>query len=197
MRKAGIILLLLLIFLPVMLSAQEGDSDWDYYEDEFTRGDQTFTITLGTAFPTVFFNNGKIDHKLSPPVGGTGSLAYAYFLTPQIFLGAEVAGMFFPTLGSNTVFIIPLGAKGGYQFSFWRFEFPVSLVIGGTWYRYLSQSHYGLYIKGGGSAFYRLNSRWSFGINANWYWLPQWTGNKDENVHGHVVDTTLSARYHF
>jgi hypothetical protein len=200
MRKAGVILLLLLTFLPFLLAAQEDDDpEWDYYYDEvYSRGDQTFIISLGTIFPTFFMNNGqKIAHKFSPPIGGTGSLSYHYYFNPNIFIGAEVGGMFVPTLGGNTLFLIPVGIKGGYQFNYRKFEFPLSVTLGVSWHRYLSMGYFGLYVKGGGAAFYRVSNAWSFGINANWFWLPEWTGKKRENVHGNMIDLTLCARYHF
>jgi len=200
MRKAWVILLLLLTILPFLLAAQEDDDpEWDYYYDElYSRGDQTFIISLGTIFPTIFMNNShKITHKFSPPVGGTGSLSYHYYFNPNIFIGGEVGGLFVPTLGGNTLFIIPVGVKGGYQFNYRKFEFPLSITLGVSWHRYLSMGYFGPYMKGGGAAFYRVSSSWSFGINANWFWFPEWTGEKSKNVHGNMIDLTLCARYHF
>ena len=205
MRKAGIIFLLLFLTFTLLYAQEsEGDlpateGDWDIYApDMYASGDQIFVISLGTVFPTVFLNNGKIiTHNISPPVGGTGSLSYNYFLSPNIFLGGEVGGIFMSTLGRNMFYAIPLGLRAGYQFYFWRFEFPVSLTLGMTWHRYLDLSYYGFYMKGGGSVFYRFNSDWSFGLNANWYWLPQWTNDRSKNVDGNFVNLTLSARYHF
>jgi hypothetical protein len=202
MRKAGILLLLLFTCLPFLLFAQEEDEEepeWDYYYDDIhSRGDQTFIISLGTIFPTVFMNNGhKIAHKFSPPIGGTASLSYHYYFKPNIFFGGEAGGMFVPTLGGNTLYLILLGVKGGYQFNYRKFEFPVSLGLGVSWHRYLSMGYFGPYLKFGGAAFYRFSNSWSFGINSNWYWLPEWTKVKSENVHGNMLDITLCARYHF
>ena len=203
MHRAGAIILLLLICFPVLLAAQEDDDGWDFYDDGFSRGDQTFIITLGTVFPTIFRNQGNtIPHKIKPPIGGTGSLAYNYYLTPHFFLGAEASGMFLPTLAKNTVFIIPLGIRGGYQFNFRRFEFPINLTFGMVWHRYLNYRYYGIYLKGGASAFFRATYSWSFGINSNWYWFPEWTKedgvrSKPKDVYGNFIDVTLSARYHF
>jgi hypothetical protein len=204
MRKAFALILLLLIGLPILLFAQEDDNpavepDWEIYTaDVYTRGDQTFNISLGTVFPTVFVNQGKkIPHNFKPPVGGTGSLSYNYFLYSLIFVGGEVGGLFMSTIGENTIFIIPLGARGGYQFIYERFEFPLSLSLGMTWHRYLNLAHYSFYMKGGGSAYFRFNTDWSFGLNTYWIWLPEWTGDRKTNVDGNIIELTLSARYHF
>ncbi|MDR0301237.1 MAG: hypothetical protein LBI04_02875 [Treponema sp.] len=203
MRKAGAFFLILL-FSFSLLYAQEDDSpstddEWDYYApDMYTSGDQTFIISLGTVFPTIFLNNGKkITSNFSPPVGGAGSLSYNYYLTPKVFLGGEVSGVFMPTLGNNMFYAIPLGVRTGYQFSYWRLEFPVTLTVGMVWQRYLNYSYYGLYMKGGGAAYYRFSTEWSFGITTNWYWLPQWTDDRSKNVDGNMIDVLLSARYHF
>jgi len=208
MQKAGAFLLLLLLGMPILLNAQEWsepddepsiESDWEIYSpDLYSAGDKTFIISIGTVFPTVFLNNGEvIEHNFSPPVGGTGSLAYNYFLGSHLFIGGEVGGMFFSTLGLNTAFIIPLGARVGYQFLLWRFEFPLNLTLGMTWHRFLNLGYYGFYMKGGGAAYYRFNSEWSFGLNANWFWFPEWTNEPKKNVDGNIIDLTLSVRYHF
>lgn len=204
MRKAAAMFFLLLIGFPILLYAQEEDEpsvepDWDFRAtDAYARGDQTFNISLGVVFPIIFVNQGKkIEHNFTPPVGGIGNLSYNYFLNSHIFVGGEIGGIFMPTLGKSTAFIIPLGARVGYQFLVWRLEIPLSLSMGMAWHRYLNLAHYGFYIKGGASVFYRFNSNWSFGLNANWYWLPEWTREKEKNVHGNVLDLTLSARYHF
>jgi hypothetical protein len=204
MRKAGFVLLLLLASLS-LLAAQEDDqepsidSEWDDYILElYSPGDQTFNISLGVIFPAVFYNSGKIiDPKFDPPVGGTGSLSYNYFVTSHVFLGAEAGIMFLPTIGKNTLFTIPVGLRGGYQFNIWRMEFPLTLTAGLVWHRYLDDTYFGIYVKGGAAAFFRATPDWSFGIAADWSWFPQWTSDITKNVDGNIIGLTLAARYHF
>jgi len=214
MRKTGTMraaafFLILLLGLPILLAAQDNgddpefETDWDdYTTDLYTAGDQTFMISLGVIFPTVFVNDGEVwtspeQHKFDPPVGGNGSLAFNYYLSSHFFLGGEVGGMFSPTIAKNTVFTILLGARGGYQFNIWRFEFPITAAIGMFWQTYLNNGYYGLYLKGGLAVYFRASSDWSFGITSNWYWLPQRTEKSSQNVDGNFVDLMLSARYHF
>lgn len=213
MRKAWAFLLLLLLVLPILLYAQEQeeeeedprdklpsiDSDWDYYEmDMYVKGDKTFIISLGTVFPTVFVNNGRIiERNFKPPVGGTGSLSYNYFFNAHIYIGGEIQGMFAPTIAGNTLFIIPLGLRTGYQFIWRKLEFPVGITLGMTWHRYLNLGYYGFYMKGGGAAYFRFNADWSFGLSSNWCWFPEWTNERRTYVHGNFVDLMLSVRYHF
>jgi hypothetical protein len=104
--------------------------------------------------------------------------------------------MFASTLGENMLFMVPFGFRVGYQFVISRFEFPLSLLIGAAPTKYLDQGYFGLIIKPGASGYFRFNSDWSFGLNTNWWMVPQWP--KDgENVFGNFLEITLSARYHF
>jgi hypothetical protein len=181
------------------------DSDWeDYRPDFYVRGDQTFTISAGIFFPTVFLNyeGQRIDRPNFSPVGGTGYLAYTYFLGSHFFLGGEAGIKISSTLASNMVYIGFIGVRAGYQFIFRRFEFPLTLVVGVAPQRYLNMGYAGLFLKGGVSAYYRFNPDWSFGLNTDWSWYPQWPMENGERVRKYDVDAnmisvTLSARYHF
>lgn len=210
MRKTGtdivraIILILLMGFFVVLpVIAQDSDdpaieAEWDFFTDLYTTGDQTFSISFGVVFPTVFINDGKvIDHKFRPGVGGAGSLVYSYYLNSHFFVGGELGGMFINTLRGNTVFIVPFGVRVGTQFIFGRFEFPIFYSVGMSWHNYLNHGYYGLFMKGGFSAYFRPINDWSFGITTDWTWLPEWTDNKSQNVDGNVLHLKLSARYHF
>ena len=207
MYKAGassvcaVILILFTVF-PAVLAAQENNDDpavepdWEVYvTDLYVAGDQTFIISLGTVFPTVFYDNeGIIDHQLTPPVGGTLALGYNYYLHPRFFLGGEVSGMIIYTLRQNPLFIVPLGVKLGTQFIAGRFEFPIHLSLGMIWHTYLDLGYYGFYMNTGAAAFFRATNDWSFGLTAQWCWYPEWSKHP---VDGHFVYTMLSARYHF
>jgi len=202
MRKAQAFLIIFFLCLPFTLAAQENEpdvDDWEFFTDDlYARGDQTFTISLGVVIPTVFINNGRsIDGQISPPVGGTGSLAYSYYFNSAFFVGAELSGMFLPTLGNNTIFLIPLGLRVGSQYIYGRLEFPFFLSFGMCWQTYLDMGHYSIYAKLGASAFFRASNDWSFGLTSSWGWFPQWTDDPSKAVHANFLDIKLSARYHF
>ena len=180
------------------------ETDWDgYMTDLYSRGDQTFTISLGVIFPTVFYNNTeKVPHNFNPPVGGAGSLAYTHFLSSHFFLGVEIGVNFNYTLGQNTIFIIPIGVRTGWQFLFHRFEFPINLTVGFAPETYLDFRYIGLFIKGGASGFFRFSPEWSFGLNTDWHWYPQWPQkdgkpDSERNMYANIFALTLAARYHF
>jgi hypothetical protein len=184
---------------------EEGDgeapveSDWNMYAPElYSRGDQTFLISLGVVVPAIFLNQGEIiDHNISPQVGGTGSLTYNYFLDSRFSIGGEAGGLFASTVGQNVLYIIPIGFRLGYQLVFNRFEFPFTVTVGIAPQKYLDKDYLGFFAKAGGAFFYRFHPDWSFGVNANWCWFPQWVEDSTQNVDGNFVDITISARYHF
>jgi hypothetical protein len=203
------------------------ENDGDYYEDEdiadeddsededgnaslpittdwaglpltgYTRGDQTFTISLGMLFPLFFVSKSGdlLDNKIS--LGGAGSLAYNYFLNSHLFIGGILEGSFSQTLGKNFLYLIPIGFTAGYQFVLRRFEFPFSLTIGGMTEQYLTYNGYWIFFKPQASTFFRFNSDWSFGLNAAWWIVPQWTNDPERNATGNFFELTLCARYHF
>ena len=201
-RILSLIMIMFCILSLVSLSAQEEDpdsphidSDWyDYYEPPYARGDRTFNISMGILIPAYFSGIDNNSHGLS--IGGVGTLSYNYFLSSNIFLGAEISGSFSGTRGGNMLYLIPFGARAGYQFYFRQIEIPISITIGASTQRYVNNDYFGLILKPGISAYYRYNMDWSFGLNTNWWVLPQWPRNGN-NVVGNFFELTLSARYHF
>ena len=194
----------LLLLLPGLLFAQqEEEYPRDPYEspdraNTYEIGDQTVHISLGTVFPLMFYNNGDLlDMKFTPPVGGTGSISYNYFLSSKFFIGGSVGGLFNSTIGGDTLFIIPLGLRAGFQFITGKFEFPFVLSAGVSWQTMLSERYFGVYFSASGSAFYRASTEWSFGLTTSWYVIPQWTNDSSKNVVGNILELTATARYHF
>ncbi|MDR2184795.1 MAG: hypothetical protein LBO80_03885 [Treponema sp.] len=191
---------ILLCAVPAVFAQEEepeipGDEWSGMPSSLYSRGDKTFTISLGAIFPTLMYNDfNKVETKIKP--GGTGFLAFNYFLNSYLFIGAEIGGMFSPTIGENMVYIVPMGVKVGYQFVIGRFEFPVSLMAGFAPQQYKNEDYGGFFLKPSVSVFWRFNTDWSFGLNTGWWWVPQWTG-KGPDAYGNFMDLTVCARYHF
>ncbi|MCL2042927.1 MAG: hypothetical protein FWG89_02175 [Treponema sp.] len=178
--------------------------DWEGFVPEmYSQGDQIFTITAGTVFPLFFvFKDGeKRDHNFKPPVGGTGSLSYNFFINANLFFGAEIGFTFNSTLRNHMVYFIPIGMRAGWQFVVGRLEFPLYAVLGFAPIRYNTLSYTGFFLRGGGGAYYRFSPDWSFGINTDWNWYPQRPKDDgsqlNKNVDANILGLTLSARYHF
>jgi hypothetical protein len=171
------------------------DSEWTFVNPSlYARGDKTFRISLGLIFPLFFFGEGGIIDNRVNAVGGTGSLAFTYFLDSNLFVGGELGLMFAGTRGKNMLFMVPMGGKIGYQFIINRFEIPLSVMIGAAPQTYLDFNYLGLFLKPEASVFWRFNPSWSFGLNTAWWLVPQWSSH---TVTGNFMELTLSARYHF
>ena len=204
LRVCSLFFLLVLLFSGQSLFAQGWDdpdddpfTPWEpFAATPFEAGDRNFVISLGTLIPTVFIGDEIENNRHGLALGGVGSLAFNYFLTPTIFVGGELAGTFIRTRGRNMLYIVPFGARIGYQLVFNRFEIPVSLMLGGARHAYLGNVYFGPIVKPGASFFWRFNPDWSFGLNSNWWFTPQWPRN-GHNVFGNFLELTLSARYHF
>ena len=202
-RKWLFIIIFIMVFSPVFSqTAPESpddrpisppiDNEWyDYDMERYSQGDMIFTITLGVLFPVLFSGTGDMGLSL----GGTGILSYDIFLTPNIFIGAELGGQFsFSRLG-NPFYMIPFGARIGYNIAFSRIEIPITLMLGFAPQLFLSTNYFGPIVKPGVSFFWRFNSDWLFGLNTAWWLVPQWSNERD--VYGNFLELTLSARYHF
>jgi hypothetical protein len=200
------LLLLLLMMLPFTAAAQnEGPGeiptgpDWAGEDTGlYMAGDKIFSMNLGVLFPVLFLDNQGKSYEGNINPGGTGSLAFFYFLSPRWFIGGEIQGMFASTLGENMIYIIPMGIRGGYQFNIGRFEFPLSLMIGMDPMTLGDYNYLGFFLKPEVSAYWRLNASWSFGLNTSWWFAPQWPKDQpDMNRYANFMELTLSARYHF
>jgi hypothetical protein len=202
-RTLSFFLILLFFFSGLSLFAQENDGEdipdngsiWiDIESEPYSPGDTNFVLTLGVLVPVYFSAIDDNSHGLS--VGGTGSLAFNYFITSGLFVGGELSGMFSSSRRGNMLYIIPFGVRAGYQFLFGRFEFPVSLFAGAASQSYIEKNYFGIMLKPGASVFWRFNADWSFGLNAAWWFVPQWPKN-GYDVIGNFMELTLSARYNF
>ena len=190
------------------LYAQEGEeapieSDWSgYLPSLYSRGDQFITISLGLGIPLFYADSYRGITDSNMTLGGVGVLGYGYFLNSNFFWGIELSGAFFSTTGKNNYFIVPIGAKGGWQFIAGRFEFPLSLLVGFAPQQHLDNSYFGFFSKAAASVFFRYSPEWSFGLNSAFWWVPQWTGKVREghsgvNIHGFFLEITAGVRYHF
>lgn len=178
------------------MDSEDEYTDGDYYEDEEIRltqngaGDQFIALKL---MPLIPLNFGK---QLS--VGGALSLGYHRFLTQFIAVGADVMFAYNTTIGSNLFTVIPLTVGITFQPYVWRFEFPITLNVGAALENYLQYNYFpGLILKGEAGCFYRMNENWSFGLECQLMYLPQWYSDSSKNDYYLGITATVGARYHF
>ena len=178
------------------MDSEDEYTDGDYYEDEEIRltqngaGDQFIALKLMPLIPLNF------DKQLT--VGGALSLGYHRFLTQFIAVGADVMFAYNTTIGSNLFTVIPLTVGITFQPYIWRFEFPITLNVGAALENYLQYNYFpGLILKGEAGCFYRMNENWSFGLECQLMYLPQWYSDSSKNDYYLGITATVGARYHF
>ncbi len=130
-------------------------------------------------------------------VGGSGTLGYMRFINSWLAVGGDASFAYMTTIGDNIFTYIPLMAKVMFQPTVYKFEFPLTLGIGGAFENYNNDTYFGLVIKPEVGAFYRHSPSWSFGIGAGLYIMPQWSKESHTNYTGLIMDVSLTARYHF
>ena len=178
------------------MDSEDEYTDGDYYEDEEIRltqngaGDQFIALKLMPLIPLNF------DKQLS--VGGALSLGYHRFLTQFIAVGADVMFAYNTTIGSNLFTVIPLTVGITFQPYIWRFEFPITLNVGAALENYLQYNYFpGLILKGEAGCFYRMYEFWSFGLECQLMYMPQWYSDSSKNDYYLGITATVGARYHF
>jgi hypothetical protein len=154
------------------------------------RGDQFIKINLMVDLPI----KPDIEHL---QVGGAGTISYMRFLNPWFLLGGDLSFGYNVTVGSNVFTFVPILFKGSYQFTYKKFEFPLTLGLGVAFENYLTRTYFGLAVKPEIGAYWRIVPEWSFGIHYGVYFLPQWYSNPANNYLGIIQDLGLSGRYHF
>ena len=207
-------LVFFLIFSVPSLFAQEDPDDYDPPQIDidwitfdaavYTRGDRIFNIGIGVFFPLFFYFADPITDGTQRgdnlSIGGTGTLAFNFFLNSNVFVGGELSGMFAPTRERNMLIMVPFGVRLGYQFLLYRFEFPVSLMVGAANQMLRDHRYFGPVAKPSAGAFWRFSQDWSFGANATWWFVPQRGFDSEDvrrDVFGNFLTVTFTARYHF
>jgi len=161
-------------------------------------GDQYIRIGLMASFPLNFGGTFPLykDGQLS--IGGAGMLGYHRFITSWWAVGLDVYFGYHPTIGENIFTYIPLMIDTTIQPAYKRLEFPITLGVGAAMENYLSRTYFpGLVLKGEAGIYYRATPSWSFGMEGDFTYMPQWYENPEYNDYGIFASWALAARYHF
>lgn len=168
-----------------------------------TLGSQIFSIDLGTTIPLFSYGpNGEYTPGVNLTVGFDGALRWAAFLTGNLSLGVDVNGSI--TFGANAdaFFQVLLGPQIGYFFRFDNFEIPISLTPGLAVLTYkadYTSVQFGL--KPTVGFYWDATSNWSFGINASYWWMPEYYPGPlppaSQTRVGNYLTLSLSALYSF
>ena len=161
-------------------------------------GDQFIKISLMATFPLNFGGSFPLYREGKLSIGGAGSLGYHRFITSWWAAGVDVYFGYHPTIGENIFTYIPLVINTTIQPTFKKFEFPITVGIGAAMENYLSRTYFpGLVLRGAVGAFFRATPSWSFGLEGDYMYMPQWYEDSSKNDYGLFASLVLSARYHF
>ncbi|MBR4631185.1 MAG: hypothetical protein IKO57_12235 [Treponema sp.] len=186
-------------FLSCSVAFAETGDDYDDGSEDIKKtnpnnmnevGDQFIKIGLMVTKPLNF------DGTLL--IGGAGELGYHRFLTQNFLWGIDIAFGYDPTIGSNIFTYVPLVFSLTYQPTIKRFEIPITAGIGLAMENYLNKTYFpGLAAKGDIGVYFRATPSWSFGIDGQFMYLPEWYSDSSKNDYGLFASVELAARYHF
>ena len=194
---AAILALLLLSAFPA--AAQETpEEETGIVASAYGLGDQVLSISLGPFIP-LFYTPNVGSEGTNLTVGGTGSIAWAAYVTGAIRVGAEIGGVFaFSRPNLNTLLMLPILAQAEYVMTFYPFEVPISLGLGMNIVKYGELKNIDLLIKPGASVLWIYDSKWSFGLNLAWWCdLQFYPSDPTQNRVGNFLEISLSALYHY
>ena len=191
-------LLLFFMLLSSGVIAQEAEQ-----VDIYGLGDQTFSISAGTILP--LFIHG-VDGVFSPgfqklSLGAAGSLRWGTFLTNELTLGIDLGGMFSFTLLDRTLVMLPVTGVVSYAIRLYPFEILLHGGVGINFTKLESDLYAGPVLKPGVSFLWNYNGEWSFGLQTEYWWVPEfYFGNTVPANHSsfaNFLGITLTTLYHF
>ena len=202
MKRLTALICALLLFSSVYAqSAEDSEDTEDKFSIEYRLnepGDQyiklglmvTFPLNFGGSFP--FYGDGKLS------TGGAGYLGYHKFITDWLAAGVDVHFGYNPTIGENIFTYIPFIFTLTAQPTYKKFEFPASVGIGFAMESYLNRTYFpGFIANAQAGMFYRVSPSWSFGIDGDFKYMPQWYEDSEKNDYGLFASFSIAARYHF
>jgi hypothetical protein len=171
--------------------AQPGiETDEKYIYRANQRGDQFLRVSLMVSLPA----KPSITQLFA---GGKGTLGYMHFLNSFIAIGGDISFGYHATIGKNVFTYVPMMVRFMYQPEFRKFEFPLTIGLGGVFETYSDRTYFGMVVNPEIGAFYRIIAGWSAGLHFGTVIMPQWYSNSDYNYTGIMFDLGLTARYHF
>ena len=204
MKESGLRRLISLLGICLLASSsvwaqqQDGESI-----DIYGLGDQTFSISAGMMLPLFFLgSDGSFDPMNGHvKIGATGSLRWAGFVNNELSIGAELGGMFAPTVLGRTLISIPIVGFVSHTIRFFPFELALHPGLGVNFLRLDSDLYIGPILKPGFSIYWNFNSEWAFGLRSEYWFVPEWyfgdSPPASESTFGNFLTVTLSTLYHF
>lgn len=156
-------------------------------------------IKVGASLGVPLFNTSRAMFAIKPNIwpGGNITLGYNYYVTKGLSLGGEILFGFYPTLGSNLYFQVPITFNTMYTFVAGRWRFLLGGGLGLVIQAYTGTKYFGMIVKPQFEFYYQYSPEWSFGGGLAWSVMPQWYKDKAYNRIGNFLDIAFGVRYHF
>lgn len=166
---------------------------------QYGLGDQMFVINAGLFVPLFFQTEQGTVSTTNLTLGGTGSLEFDVFLNNNLATGVNLGGSFAFSPNGSTLFLVPVTAKISWIFHYYPFDFPVFFGAGVNFMELDNTLYVGPIAKPGVAGYWNFNSKWSFGLRAVYWWVPEiYFGTyASQSRFGNFLELSLSALYHF
>lgn len=205
LKKSQVLFAILLIIggTAGTVYAQDGageEENTEQYLSTYGLGDQMFLINGGLMVPLFFHNpeNGTVtDTNLS--LGGIGSLEWNAYLTGNLSLGINLAGMFSISPLGRVLGMVPITAKLSYFFHRYPFEVPIFLGLGVNFISFDEYAYIGPIVKPGAAFYWNFHSEWALGVQLAYWWVPEIyvVENVSNTRFGNFLEISISGLYHF
>jgi hypothetical protein len=164
----------------------------------YSLGQQTLSISAGLFVP-LFLQSFDWEYaKTHLKLGAAGSLQWGIHLSNNWMTGLEVGGVLSKDINDASFFMLPITAKAAYIIHFFPFEFPIFVGTGLNIVKLEDVLNLTWIIKPGFSSIWKYNINWGFGLNAVYWWVPQfWSDDRDKGRMGNFLELTLTAQYNF
>lgn len=201
-RVTVLIVLLAVPLLPLIAQDSQEQEELPVQQKVYRSiGDQSFSFAAGLFIP--LFSHApsgdivQLQDHLS--LGGSGHLEWSGYLTPQMTLGGQLAGMFGFSVNQRLLTMIQVHLKYTYIFNLDPITIPLSIAAGVSFNNLDDIFQITPAVKPGVGANWNINSNWAVGFLVNYWWVPEFHTNqlKPQSRMGNFIETTVSAVYHF
>jgi hypothetical protein len=171
----------------------------------YDKGNQMFSFTLGTSFPTFtyFFEDNEFraglgEGNTGAKVGGYGAISYQVFNSPTSAIGGEI-GYDFNFSASNMLFTaVPFYAKYSFFPVQGQLDLPISFGLGGAYIKYNDASLMTLFANMQVGLTWYPGDHWGFGLTTGLWLIPEFNYDdalKQDNALAGFIPLTLSITY--
>ena len=204
MNKTLIIIFFILAILITPVFSQENEDDDYIGVIAYTTGDQLFTINAGPIIPLFTWapspgdGDDYINSLEGVSVGVAGSLNWGTFIADNFLLGIDLGGMLSWT-ANRTLSMIPISFRTAYYFMAYPFEIPVYLNTGFSFNTLDDYFTITPCLRPGVGAYWNMNGEWAFGINAEYWFMPElyFDSMAEQTRIANFLQFSISAVYHF